>query len=199
MAEERLDLIKVGYNKIQYVKTIDTSFNELGTTTVTQDLIATPNIQEFFTMYNTLFYDIPALGENQSHQYLVRTSGNYINFDEISQEVAALQAEIAQLRADLLNAQMEVIQAQAGGSDDAETNAQLQQIQKELDEANQNIVETNTRSEELQSTSNNVGAVGGATGGSGNGGGSSVATVGGGGASGGGGLLKLNYGKRNNN
>ena len=161
MAEERLDLIKVGYNKIQYVKTIDTSFNELGTTTVTQDLIATPNIQEFFTMYNTLFYDIPALGENQSHQYLVRTSGNYINFDEISQEVAALQAEIAQLRADLLNAQMEVIQAQAGGSDDAETNAQLQQIQKELDEANQNIVETNTRSEELQSTSNNVGAVGG--------------------------------------
>jgi len=187
MVEERLDLIKVGYNKIQYVKTIDTSFNELGTTTVTQDLISTPNIQEFFAMYNTLFYDIPALGENQSHQYLVRTSGNYINFDEISQEVAALQAEIAQLRADLLNAQMEVIQAQAGGSDDAETNAQLQQIQKELDAANQNIVETNTRSEELQSTSNNVGAVGGATGGSGNGGGSSVAAVGGGGASGGGG------------
>ena len=95
MAEERLDLIKVGYNKIQYVKTIDTSFNQLGTTTVTQDLIATPSIQEFFTMYNTLFYDIPALGENQSHQYLVRTSGNYINFVEISQEVAALQAEIA--------------------------------------------------------------------------------------------------------
>ena len=80
---------------------------------------------------------------------------------------------------------MEVIQAQAGGSNDEETNAQLQQIQKELDEANQNVIETNLQSEELQSTSNNVGAVGGATGGSGNGGGSSVAA--GGGASGGGG------------
>ena len=33
MAEQRLELVKVGYNKVQYVKTIDTSFNELGTTT----------------------------------------------------------------------------------------------------------------------------------------------------------------------
>ena len=27
MAEQRLELVKVGYNKVQYVKTIDTSFN----------------------------------------------------------------------------------------------------------------------------------------------------------------------------
>ena len=186
MAEERLDLIKGVFNKTEYLKTIDTSFSELGVTTVNTETLNQVDIGAFFQLYNRIFYDIPALGNVDSHQYLVRTSGNYINFAEISQEVAALQAEIAQLRADLLNAQMEVIQAQAGGSDDAETNAQLQQIQKELDEANQNIVETNTRSEELQSTSNNVGAVGGATGGSGNGGCSSVA-AGGGGASGGGG------------
>ena len=96
MAEQRLELVKVGYNKVQYVKTIDTSFNELGTTTTTDDLIATPNTEEFFRMYNELFYDIPALGDNQSHQYLVKTSGNYINFDDIQDEIAALQAEIAQ-------------------------------------------------------------------------------------------------------
>ena len=52
MAEQRLELVKVGYNKVQYVKTIDTSFNELGTTTTTDDLIATPNTEEFFRMYN---------------------------------------------------------------------------------------------------------------------------------------------------
>ena len=92
---ERLDLTKTVYNKAEYIKTIDTSFNEFGTTTLTEDLIVEPTVEEFFTLYNSLFYEIPALGETNSHQYLVRTSGEYINFDEVNDEIQALQAEIA--------------------------------------------------------------------------------------------------------
>jgi len=104
MEEERLDLRKEVFNKAEYIKTINTRFNQFGTTTITEDLEAQPTVEEFFGLYNSLFYDIQALGETNSHQYLVRTSGEYINFDEISNEVRALQAEIAQLRSDLLTA-----------------------------------------------------------------------------------------------
>ena len=42
MAEERLDLRKEIFNKAQYIKTINTSFDELGNTTITEDLIVQP-------------------------------------------------------------------------------------------------------------------------------------------------------------
>ena len=118
MAEERLDLRKEVFNKAEYIKTINTRFNQFGTTTITEDLEAQITVEEFFGLYNSLFYDIQALGETNSHQYLVKTSGEYINFDDISEEIQALQAEIAQLRENLLNAQMELITAQAGKSND---------------------------------------------------------------------------------
>ena len=55
MAEERLDLRKEVFNKAQYIKTINTSFNELGNTSLTEDLQAQPSVEEFFGLYNSLF------------------------------------------------------------------------------------------------------------------------------------------------
>ena len=40
MAEERLDLRKEVFNKAEYIKTINTRFNQFGTTTITEDLEA---------------------------------------------------------------------------------------------------------------------------------------------------------------
>ena len=157
MAEERLDLRKEIFNKAQYIKTINTSFDELGNTTITEDLIVQPTVEEFFGLYNSLFYDIPALGETNSHDYLVKTSGDYINFDEINEEVKALQAEIAQLRQDLLNAQMENIQNVATQSNDPVTDALLKQTNTILNTSNAQLVETNTTLEENTPTSTNNG------------------------------------------
>ena len=146
MAEERLDLRREVFNKAQYIKTIDTSFDELGATTITEDLQLQPTVEEFFGLYNSLFYDIPALGETNSHQFLVRTSGEYINFEEINGEVLALQAEIAQLRQDLLNAQMNNIKASSEGLGSEQTNEALDIFQKELNIASSQIVDTATDS-----------------------------------------------------
>jgi hypothetical protein len=186
---ERLDLTKTVYNKAEYIKTIDTSFNEFGTTTLTEDLIVQPTIEEFFTLYNSLFYEIPALGETNSHQYLVRTSGEYINFDEVNDEIQALQAEIAQLRQDLLNAQMDNVRQVAAEVDNPQTNEALEVLQRELNNANQNLIETNTELSQNTNTSVNTPSVGSTTststgGGSVSGGGS---PSGGGGTPGGGG------------
>ena len=153
MAEERLDLRKEIFNKAQYIKTINTSFNELGNTSITEDLIVQPTVEEFFGLYNSLFYDIQALGETNSHQYLVQTSGEYINFDDISAEVQALQAEISQLREDLLKAQMDLITAQVAKSGDQESNAIMAAATKEIQEANAQLVNTNTTLSENTQTS----------------------------------------------
>ena len=157
MAEESIDLRKEVFNKAQYIKTINTSFDQFGATTINEDLKAQVTVEEFFGLYNSLFYDIPALGETNSHDYLVKTSGGYINFDEINEEVKALQAEIAQLRQDLLNAQMENIQQTTASSNDPVTDALLKQTNTILNTANAQIVETNTTLEENTPTSINNG------------------------------------------
>lgn len=182
MAQARLDLVKEVFNKAEYIKTIDTSFNEFGALSITEDQQLQPNIEEFFGLYNSLFYDIPALGETNSHQYIVRTSGEYINFDEINDEIQALQAEIAQLRSDLLTAQMENARAAASKVDDPATNEALLVFEREIQAANENIIETNTTLSEDTNTSTNTAALssGGNTG-------ASAASTGGSGGSGGGG------------
>ena len=45
--------------------------------------------------------------ETNSHEFLVKTSGDYIEFDGLNDEINALQDEISQLREDLLEAQKE--------------------------------------------------------------------------------------------
>jgi hypothetical protein len=177
---ERLDLIKDIYNKAEYIKTINTSFNELGATSITEDQEIQPTVEEFFGLYNSLFYDIPALGETNSHQYLIRTSGEYINFDEVNDEIQALQAEIAQLRSDLLTVQMENARIEASKTGDTATNEALLVFEKEIQAANENIIETNTTLSENTNTSQNTPSVS-------SGGGSTGVSSATGGASGGGG------------
>ena len=157
MAEERLDLRKEIFNKAQYIKTINTSFDELGNTSLTEDLQVQPTVEEFFGLYNSLFYDIPALGENNSHEYLAKTSGEYINFEEVNEEISALQAEIAQLRQDLLNLQMENIKSVASMANNEATNQMLNDATQALNDANAQIVETNSTNSTITETSNNGG------------------------------------------
>jgi hypothetical protein len=112
--EQRIDNRKNVFNKDQYLKTIDTSFKELGVTTISDDIQSQPTIEQFFELYNQLFYDIPPSGEINSHEFLVQQSGEYINFEANSEEIRALQDEIANLREELLNTQIQVAQATSG-------------------------------------------------------------------------------------
>jgi len=104
--DNRVDLKKDVFDKSQYLKTIDTSFSELGITSVAEDIQSQVNVNDFFTYYNELFYDIPPNGEINSHEYLIKTSSEYINFNESNSELEALREEIAQLRENLLDEQI---------------------------------------------------------------------------------------------
>lgn len=54
-------------------------------------------VDDFFILYNKLFYDIPKTGE-QSHESLINQSNNYVNFDLINETIVALSNEINELR-----------------------------------------------------------------------------------------------------
>jgi hypothetical protein len=111
---ENVNLNKQVYDKNAYNKVIDTSFKQLGVQTIQQQLDQQPTVDEFFAMYNELFYNIPELGITNSHEYLIKKSSEYIQFTANNDEIEALQAEIAQLRTDLLNEQKRNIELQTG-------------------------------------------------------------------------------------
>ena len=76
----------------------------------------TITVTEFFDLYNAIFYDIPSQGETNSHAYIVVKSGDYINADQISEDVQALLDEITVLRQDLLAANQQLITLQISAS-----------------------------------------------------------------------------------
>ena len=105
---ENINLNKEVFNKRDYEKTINTSFTQLDVQSVQEQLTQQTTVSEFFNLYNELFYEINELGETNSHEYLIKTSSQYINFDENDELIQALQNEIAQLREELLEAQQQL-------------------------------------------------------------------------------------------
>ena len=117
-----IKLNKEVYSKAQFEKLVDTSFNQIDPSPSPQQLLEEqPTIEEFFDMYNNLFYDIPEYGSNNSHEYLIKTSKEYIDFDENNEQFLALQREISELREQLLEEQMKVIELQTGTTIDVPT------------------------------------------------------------------------------
>lgn len=153
--ENKVDVKKTVFNKAQYQKTIDTGFNELGITNITEDIESTLTVEKFFENYNEIFYEIPATGETNSHEYLVKTSGEYINFDENSEIIQALQEEINALREQNLELEMEKVKLLTGENISLTTN-----------------IDDQTKSESTTDVLNTIGAgglsgIGGVSGGGG--------------------------------
>ena len=101
---EKVDLIKEVYGRNTYPRVIDTSFNELyapvTASTVTQQL----TVEAFFDAYNQLFFQIPATGEVNSHEYLVARSTEYLGGVTLTDSEKAYIEEINSLRQQLLEA-----------------------------------------------------------------------------------------------
>ena len=119
--QTKIDLVKEVYQKNNYPRIINTKFNELGTVTINEQIDSTPTTNEFFDLYNSLFYEIPSYGDINSHQYLIETSAEYIDFDANQDEITALRAEITDLRRQLLEAQVATAEAISGEKIDLDT------------------------------------------------------------------------------
>ena len=106
---QQIKLTKQVYDKNQYQKVIDTSFTQLVQPQINITTVL-PTIDQFFDYYNQLFFDIPKFGETNSHEYLIKTSTEYIGASAVvNDEIQALIDEVTQLRQDNLELQQQII------------------------------------------------------------------------------------------
>jgi hypothetical protein len=115
---EKVTINRQVFDKSQFDKTINTNFTQL--TSSLPPINSTPTvdgtIDGFFSLYDSLFFDIPKFGDLNSHQYLATTSGAYIGGEQINESIQLLLDEIAALRISLLGANKKIadLEVQAG-------------------------------------------------------------------------------------
>jgi hypothetical protein len=83
-------------------KVIDIEFHQLVKPTTTIEF----SIEEFFTLYEDLFYQIPKEGDSNSHRYILNKTVEYLGVklaDDI--DIQALLDEITSLRQQLVDTQ----------------------------------------------------------------------------------------------
>lgn len=107
-------LNKTVYNRREYTNVIDTSFTQL--TPPAPPVEDTITVEQFFSYYSKIFYDIPAVGNINSHEYLIKTSGDYINAAVPNDETQLLLDEITSLRQQLLTTNQQVLNSQISSS-----------------------------------------------------------------------------------
>jgi len=103
MAEE-VRLIKEVYGRNTYTRVVDTEFTELYQVPVPSTIPDQITVEQFFDFYNQLFFNIPATGEVNSHEYLVKRSGEYLGGGVLTDNERAYIEEINSLRQQLLEA-----------------------------------------------------------------------------------------------
>ena len=107
---QQVKLTKLVYDRNQYKQVIDTSFTQLVQPTTQDTSSALPSVNQFFDYYNQLFFDIPKFGETNSHEYLIKTSTEYIGASSVvSDELQALIDEITELRQENLDLQQQLL------------------------------------------------------------------------------------------
>ena len=98
---QEIKLGKTGFVRSSYINTIDTTFSQL--IPPPPPVVEAISVEEFFYLYNNLFYEIPAEGSVNSHTFLIERSSEYIGFtEENDQNIQVLLDEITSLREELL-------------------------------------------------------------------------------------------------
>lgn len=102
--DQELNLIKEVYGRTTYTRVIDPSFTELYSSVTASVEAPQIGVEEFFNLYNDLFFQIPATGEVNSHEYLVARSTEYLGGNVLTDNEKAYIEEINSLRQQLLEA-----------------------------------------------------------------------------------------------
>ena len=113
----KVDLRKTVYNKDQFSRAVGgREFTTFGIQAL-EDIFT---VEDFFNEYENLFLSIPINGATNSHEYLVRKSGELVGFQRTTEDIQPLLDEIASLRDQLLVLQQENIDLQIADAGDAQ-------------------------------------------------------------------------------
>jgi len=109
---ENVNLNRQVFNKQKFNDTVDTTFSEIGDQE--QDLnffdLNLATVDDFFILYNKLFFEIPKEGAINSHTFLVKESGDYVGSQQVNEEIQALLQEISDIREENLELRKENVE-----------------------------------------------------------------------------------------
>ena len=98
---ETINLTRETFNRKEFNATFTTNFTQLGIAEEVDMNFFDPNLAtvgDFFTIYQSLFLQIPKVGDVNSHEFLIKSSLAYTQYLTRQEEIEALQSEIAQLQ-----------------------------------------------------------------------------------------------------
>ena len=101
---ENIPIEKTVYDKNTFSKVINTKFSQFLTD---NEQVETPvfTIEDFFELYEQLFYQIPKEGDINSHRYILEKEAEYLGVIINQDDIQALLDEITNLRQQLLDTQ----------------------------------------------------------------------------------------------
>ena len=95
MSQQNIGFKRQVFNKQSFNNTVDTEFTQLvETPDETFFDVNLANIEDFFTLYQNLFFNIPKVGDVNSDEFLIRQSTEYIGFEEAYETLEALLDEL---------------------------------------------------------------------------------------------------------
>lgn len=102
---QEVKLVKEVYGRNTFTKVVDTNFTELYTpVTASVAPVQQTTVDQFFDLYNELFFQIPATGDVNSHEFIVKRSTEYLGGGVLTDNERAYIEEINSLRQQLLEA-----------------------------------------------------------------------------------------------
>jgi hypothetical protein len=99
----QIPIEKQVFDKTTYSKVIDTQFHQL-LNNVSEET-PTFTIEDFFQLYEQLFYQIPKEGDTNSHRYIIEKEAEYLGIIISQDNIQALLEEITNLRQQVLDTQ----------------------------------------------------------------------------------------------
>ena len=93
--------------KDTYSRVIDTQFSQLLNQGAGEETLSF-TVDDFFQLYDELFYQIPKEGDTNSHQYILQREADYLGVSISQDDIQALLNEITSLRQQVLEAQQTI-------------------------------------------------------------------------------------------
>ena len=97
---------KTVYDSTQFNKVVNRSFTSFTQPVEEEDV---DTVENFFRLYEKLYFEIPPEGEVDSHEYLIKKSSELVDFEKTTEEIQPLLDEISQLREQLLQANQQIL------------------------------------------------------------------------------------------
>lgn len=102
---EQVQIQKTIYSREQFENVVNTNFTELVPPTSSAPFV-TPDatVSEFFNQYNTIFFNIPLSGSEESHLGLATRSLEYLglSLEDLQSEIDFLRQDNAELKNQIL-------------------------------------------------------------------------------------------------